>query len=72
MLGISRKQNIDAALWFNSPDAFGDDYGKFLIEEYKIYVDTTNKTSDRPDTMCARISRRRQDRKLVFPHFGRG
>ena len=32
---------------FSPTDAFGADYQKLLIEQYKVYVDTTNKVSDR-------------------------
>jgi hypothetical protein len=46
----SQQPQIDPKQWFNSPDAFGADYPKLLIEQYKLYVDTTNKTSDRRGT----------------------
>ncbi|HUB14011.1 MAG TPA: hypothetical protein VMB34_18825 [Acetobacteraceae bacterium] len=32
--------------WFSNHD-FGEDYTRLLLEQYKLYVDTTNKISDR-------------------------
>jgi hypothetical protein len=43
-------EKIDTAAWFNSVEPFGEEYFKLLLEQYKLYVDTTNKVSDRRGT----------------------
>lgn len=50
MSTFSRRPTIDPKQWFNPPEAFSTQYEKLLIEQYKLYVDTTNKTSDRRGT----------------------
>jgi hypothetical protein len=35
------------ARWFSEPEAFGTTYSMLLLEQYKLYVETTNKVSDR-------------------------
>src|ERR1700736_5787743 len=40
-------RDIKPSDWFNPVESFGADYTKMLIEQYKVYVDTTNKVSDR-------------------------
>jgi hypothetical protein len=41
------ERNLHPADWFNPPERFGDEYLRFLLEQYKLYVETTNKISDR-------------------------
>src|SRR5205823_6786097 len=40
-------QKVEPSASFGPLDPFGADYHKLLIEQYKVYVDTTNKVSDR-------------------------
>src|ERR1700730_15375939 len=40
-------RDIKPSDWFNPVESFAADYTKMLIEQYKLYVDTTNKVSDR-------------------------
>jgi hypothetical protein len=47
MLRSAPPPKIEPREWFNPLDPLGADYHKFLIEQYKVYVDTTNKVSDR-------------------------
>jgi hypothetical protein len=47
----SSHSTIDPEQWFKARDGYaGDLYDKLLIEQYKLYVDTTNKVSDRRGT----------------------
>jgi hypothetical protein len=41
---------IDPSDWFNPPERFGAEYAKLLLEQYKLYVDSANKVSDRRGT----------------------
>ena len=41
------KTEIDAVKSFSQPEAFGANYQTLLLEQYKLYVETTNKVSDR-------------------------
>lgn len=44
------RARIDPAAWFNSPEVFGTEYNKLLLEQYALYVETSNKVSDRRGT----------------------
>jgi hypothetical protein len=43
----STPATIDPPRSFAHADQFGKDYHKVLIEQYKVYVDSTNKVSHR-------------------------
>jgi len=45
-----RKPTVDPKQYFSPREEFSAEYEKLLIEQYKLYVDTTNKTSDRRGT----------------------